>query len=140
MVGNKYLRLKRGTLNEQTIITTLVTRNGIDFINPLATVVMDEKKFTGYLLNPEHEKGKHKALVFDKVLGFNLSNYKQLMQAIKVGIAEYPITRTEATSYGIQYGVDIPIRGTAGRAAVVITGRIEVIDGKLRFITAYVKD
>lgn len=90
-------------------------------------------------MNPNHEKGKHKAYVFDKVLGFNLSNYKQLIQAIRAGLAAYPVSKTEASEHGIKYTVDMQITG-AGRKAVVITGWIEMVEGKLRFTTAYVSD
>jgi hypothetical protein len=45
--------------------------------------VIDPDKFTSYCLDPYHEDGKHKARVFNKVLGFNQSNAIELIIAIR---------------------------------------------------------
>jgi hypothetical protein len=39
-------------------------------------------KLTEYALNPAHRDGKHKARVFESVLGINLSNHHILAKAI----------------------------------------------------------
>jgi len=140
VVNGRYLRLKPGygSIEERTVVTTTIIRNGISYINPLVEVIIEEQKFTKYLLNVEHADGKNKAFVFNKVLGYNLSNYRQLIQAIRNNLSKYPITRVEPTAYGIKYGVDMMITGIKGRS-VVITGWIEVFEGRLRLTTAYIK-
>jgi len=138
VVKDSFLRLKRGHIGEQTIITTCIERNGMTFINPLADVSIDERKFTEYLLNPSHEKGKHKARIYDSILGFNLSNYRQLIDAIRDGLSKYPITKVQPSEYGLKYTIDMKLTGLTGKT-VVITGWIEMIEGKLRLVSAYVK-
>jgi hypothetical protein len=44
--------------------------------------VLEDSKFVGYALNPHSERGQHKARVFAQALGFNLSNWELLKQAI----------------------------------------------------------
>jgi filamentous hemagglutinin len=137
VVGNKYLRMKKGVLSEHEIVTTLVTKNGYSYINPLAEIIMDDRKFTDYLLNLSHEVGKYKAVLFNNVLGYNKTNYRQLMKAIKKGLQDYPISGIEASAHGVKYGVDMRIEGTKG-VSIVITGWIELVEGKIRFVTAYI--
>jgi filamentous hemagglutinin len=137
IIDNRYLRLKRGTLSEQVITTMMVTRNGLDYINPAVPITIEEDKFTKYLLNPNNKTGKHKAYVFDRVLGYNLSNYKQLIKAIRGGLTKYPVVKIEASEHGLKYTVIMQITGTKGRAAVV-TGWIEFVAGELRFTSARV--
>ena len=55
-------------------LTTMIRKNGKDYINPNINIIIDENKFTAYALNPEHEVGRHKAYVFNQVLGYNLTN------------------------------------------------------------------
>ena len=40
-------------------------------------------KLEHYCLNPEHSKGKHKALLFEKRLGITLNNKEILENALK---------------------------------------------------------
>ena len=44
--------------------------------------VIEDSKLVGYALNPHSERGQHKARVFAQALGFNLSNWELLKQAI----------------------------------------------------------
>jgi filamentous hemagglutinin len=43
-------------------------------------VIIDARKLTSYALNPDSPKGKYKALLFDKLLGFNRENYVDLIR------------------------------------------------------------
>ena len=44
--------------------------------------VIEDSKLIHYALNPQNELGQHKARVFESTLGFNLSNWIQLKEAI----------------------------------------------------------
>jgi hypothetical protein len=45
--------------------------------------VIDPAKVTGYSLDPEHDEGRHKAHLFERLLGVNLQNSKLLLDALK---------------------------------------------------------
>ncbi len=49
----------------------------------VSRIAIDDRKFTEYVLNPNSPTGKHKALVFDQVLGFNKDNYIYLIKQIE---------------------------------------------------------
>ncbi len=44
--------------------------------------IVDREKLTGYCLNPEHPRGKHKARVFATALGFTVENADDLRAAL----------------------------------------------------------
>ncbi|MCP4346920.1 MAG: hypothetical protein GY795_15505 [Desulfobacterales bacterium] len=84
---------------------------------------IDMRKFIEYALNPEHSVGGDKAVVFESVLGYNLSNYKSLFYQIKQGVTENTPLPGKADRFGARYTVDIPVRGPEG-TAIVRTGWI----------------
>ncbi len=51
--------------------------------------LIPDEKTIGYALNMEHSTGKHKAIVFEKVLGYNSSNKEQLIKRVRRGLVDY---------------------------------------------------
>lgn len=47
---------------------------------------IDRRNFVAYALNPDHESGRHKAAVFNRVLGFDLSNADVLIDLVRSGV------------------------------------------------------
>ena len=74
-----------------------------------------------YALNPQSELGQHKARVFESALGFNLSNWEQLQQAILDTLPSRSATLISETVFGKKYEVVVPITGANGRTVEVIT-------------------
>lgn len=90
-----------------------------DFANCLA---IDADKLTEYALNPDSPWGGHKAKVFRELLGFTRENYADLLAQIEEkALAAEAIFHSE-DEFGQRYTVDILIRGTEERQAVVRTG------------------
>ena len=92
--------------------------------NPLPncdSALIEDSKLVGYALNPHSERGRHKARVFNSALGFNLSNWEQLKQAILETLPYYEATLTGQTAFGKKYKVVLPITGINRRTANVIT-------------------
>lgn len=83
--------------------------------------IIDPEKFTGYCLNPDHEDGRHKARIFAAKLGFDRSNYTELIASIRRAIVVTTAESLGDTAHGSLWRVDIPIVGPRG-AAVVRTG------------------
>jgi hypothetical protein len=83
--------------------------------------VIEDSKFVSYALNPHSERGQHKARVFESTLGFNLSNWEQLKQAILDALPYRPATLTSETVFGKKYEVVVPITGANGRTVDMTT-------------------
>jgi len=83
--------------------------------------LIDPRKFTEYALSPTSPQGRHKARVFERALGFNLSNWMQLEQAIRDALCDHPARLARVELVGIKYIVVIPVTGPNGRTADVLT-------------------
>jgi filamentous hemagglutinin len=59
--------------------------------------------------------------VFAQALGFNLSNWALLKQAILEALPARPATLTSTTAFGKKYEVVVPITGPNGRMVDVLT-------------------
>jgi filamentous hemagglutinin len=133
-----YIRLRKGQLQTKTINTTLINRNGLSFISPTANVIIPVEKITKYLLSKEHPVGKHKAVLYEKVLGITLDNYTELLTILRDGVKKHPVTNETPTEHGIKYNIDIPVFRN-NRNAIILSAWIEVNEGKIRLATAYIK-
>lgn len=85
-------------------------------------VHVDPRKLTEYALNPQAPRGRHKAVVFQKVLGFTRENYVGLLRQIERQALEARATFHSEDEFGRRYMVDVIVEGTEGRQAVVRTG------------------
>lgn len=86
--------------------------------------VISPDKLKNYCLDMTHEKGGHKAFVFDKVLGYNQSNVDELMEKIAEGVKANSGKPALLDKYGQRHTVDMKITGPTGRTALVRTGWI----------------
>lgn len=87
------------------------------------------EKLTEYALNPEHPVGKYKAVVFEKVLGYNLNNYKDLKKQILENFDEERLSYQREDRFGKRYCGAISITGPNGNTADVMTAWIKENDG-----------
>ena len=83
--------------------------------------VIEDGKLVRYALNPHSERGQHKARVFAQALGFNMSNWEPLKQAILEALPARPATLTSETVFGKKYEVVVPITGPNGHTVDVLT-------------------
>jgi len=83
--------------------------------------VIEESKLVAYALNPQSERGQHKARVFARALGFDLSNWALLQRAILAALPSQPARLTSETAFGKKYEVVIPLTGPNGRTVHVLT-------------------
>jgi len=106
----------------------------------VSCVAVDPRKLTDYALDPHNPVGRHKAVLFDRHLGFTRHNYESLLQQIESNAltAEAHLKRTD--EHGRHYSVDLEIIGTQGRRAVVRTGWLVAPDSdEARLVTLYVR-
>lgn len=99
-----------------------------------AVAVIDPHKFVNYCLDPNNRQGRHKARLFKAALGFDQSNYQDLIASIRDGIAEYQ----GETAHGYRWRVDLSITGSGGSAEVRTAWIYEKVRDVPRLTTAYV--
>ena len=58
---------------------------------------IEDDKLLEYALSPRSERGQHKARVFESALGFNLSNWQELRQAVLSALPKQEATLTGRT-------------------------------------------
>jgi filamentous hemagglutinin len=97
--------------------------------------VIPTEKFTEYALNPDKDANKAKA--FKIALGYDLSNYGELIRGIRNGIKKFNAVYKGKAFYGHKYEIIIRLSGPNGRKANVLTGWL-VNGDNTRMVSAYV--
>ena len=99
--------------------------------------IIPVEKFTEYVLNPE--RSKDKAAAFAKALGYNLSNWQDLINNIRVNIVKFSVTAKADLGHGQRYEVIMDLKGPNGKTARVLTAWIDdKQSGEMRLTNAYV--
>ena len=98
---------------------------------------MSKDKFVAYALNPE--KAPDKARAFKEALGYDLSNYTDLMLNIEANIDESKFVPKDDIGFGLRYEYVVELEGPNGKKANVLTAWIQDGDEK-RMTSVYVTD
>src|SRR5262245_22679828 len=85
-------------------------------------------KLEKYALDPTHPVGKHKARVFESVLGINQSDWRVLANSIQNELPYNKARPTKSDSFGQRYEVIMPITGPNGKTENVLTAWIVKAD------------
>jgi len=81
--------------------------------------VISRDKLEGYVLNPAHDEGKHKARVFKSALGFGQSDWEELKRRILDELPYQEAIPQGEGLWGRKYRVILPIVGlNASKAGV----------------------
>jgi Domain of unknown function (DUF6883) len=99
--------------------------------------VIDPRKLTSYVLNPEHETGGAKAALFRDALGITAADWRFLEAQVRQGLLLAPVHRVRSEQYGVQYHADIAVVGKNGVVKAVRTAWIVASDAPPRLVTAY---
>lgn len=110
--------------------TILAKKIGIQFFAKIS-----ESKFTEYALNPE--KDPNKARAFKDALGYDLSNFRDLIENISSHIDESKFVEKADTGHGMRYEYIMELTGPNGKKANVLTAWIQDGEEK-RLVSAYV--
>jgi len=106
----------------------------------VSRVSIDPRKLTDYALDPGSPWGRHKAMVFERMLGFTREHHTDLMAQIQEQALSAEATFHSQDVFGQRYTVDLWIRGLEGRQAVVRTGWfVHDGTGEARLVTLYVR-
>jgi hypothetical protein len=104
-------------------------------------IVIDPRKLTEYALNLDNPKGKDKAIMFERHLGFTRDNYQLLLDKIKATALDGEATLQRIDLHGQRYQVDLEITGIQSeQLEIVRTGWIvEQNSNAARLVTLYIR-
>lgn len=101
--------------------------------------IVEREKLTGYCLNPNHPRGKHKARVFSLVLGFTIEHAEKLPEALLTAAATEEATPANNDRFGTRYIIDSAIAGPNGTPTLRSTWIIRQGEAVPRLTSCYVK-
>jgi hypothetical protein len=99
--------------------------------------ILDPRKLTDYSLNPDHDDGKHKAWLFQTVLGITQDNYRLLLDALREAAARADVVIGKQDKYGQRYVVDFEFAGPGGKAVVRSAWIIRAGEDVPRLVSCY---
>ncbi len=100
--------------------------------------VIPEAKFTQYALNPIKDPNKAKA--FKDALGYDQTNYAELIANIRNHILASNAIKKPDNGHGGRYEVTMELTGVNGKKANVLTAWIDDKEtGEMRLTSAYIK-
>ena len=106
--------------------------------NGIEPVIPDEK-LLDYCLNPDHEHGQHKALLFSKLLGITEANLEDLREILRAASRDQDIIRSKSTDHGTIYYIDSPV--IRGERTFQLRSLWIVLNGEIipRFVSCYLR-
>lgn len=101
---------------------------------------MPREKLERYLLNPEHEVGRHKARVFASALGIRQRDWEYLRDQLQAAVVDAPLSSVQETPWGRLYELVLTVDGRNGQTRRVVTIWLAAGEETPRLVTAYVAD
>ena len=96
------------------------------------------EKLTGYALDLDHPRGRHKARVFAAALGITANDWPYLHDQILAGLPNALVRSTRITPFGVAYEVVVMIDGLNGATAAVVTTWMVEDDSPPRLTSTWV--
>ncbi len=103
------------------------------------SAVVDLEKLRGYVLDPQHPRGRHKARVFAAALGITTDDAEGLRDDILAAALNHDATTTAHNGYGQRYVLDFPVERRPKRAVVRTTWIVLDNEGFPRLTSCYVR-
>lgn len=101
--------------------------------------IVDRVKLVDYCLAEDHPRGKHKARVFAKALGFTADNAEALRDALLRAAATSDAEEALTDAFGSRYVIDFEATGPSGAAIVRSTWILRRGEARPRLTSCYVK-
>ena len=100
--------------------------------------IIDPRKVTDYCLCPDHDDGKHKAILFEELLGLTLDNADLLLNALKQAAIQEEADIGKLDKYGQRYVLDFDFIGPTGNAKLRSAWIIREGEDVPRLVTCYI--
>lgn len=102
--------------------------------------VIDMKKLIDYVLNSEHEEGKHKAHVFSTVLGVTAKDGAELKDRILAEVVKNPMVPGKEDRFGKRYSVKFDWTRQNRTATVLTSWIVRTSEAVPRLTSCYIVD
>jgi hypothetical protein len=100
--------------------------------------LIDPQKLIAYSLDPEHDEGRHKALLFESLLGISRHNVKLLLDALEQAALTGDAVLGKLDTYGQRYTIDFDFTGPSGTATIRSAWIIRTGEDFPRLVTCYI--
>ena len=100
--------------------------------------VIDVGKIRDYCLSREHPRGRHKALVFERVLGMTAEDSEELQNALRHAAVERDASIGGTVRYGARYIIDFELERGGRKAVVRSCWMVRNGEREPRFVTCFV--
>ena len=104
-----------------------------------ASAIVDITKIRDYCLNPDHPRGKHKARVFQSVLGISAIHAEELRQALATAARDKDATIGSSDSYGTRYIIDFELTRGDRTGPIRSCWIVRSGESESRFVTCFVR-
>ena len=99
---------------------------------------VDPERLRRYVLNPQHEEGKHKARVFRSVFGLDLESTEELRTALVNAASSGEAIETRTDEYGQRYRIDFELERGGRRGVIRSAWFIPAQSGDPRLLSCWV--
>ena len=100
--------------------------------------VVDVRKLRDYCLSVEHPRCRHKARVFEAILGYTAAHAEELRDVLLAAAQSDQAVAGEHDDFGRRYLVDVVVSGPAGEATVRSTWIVRQGEDFPRLTSCYV--
>lgn len=100
-------------------------------------VIVDIRKLRDYCLNPLHKNGKHKARLFDTILGITADNAEELCNILLKSVKVHNAQLGRCDVYGQRYIVDFMIVWCSKQAMIRSAWIVEHNSNIPRLVSCY---
>ena len=99
--------------------------------------VVDIRKLRDYCLNPQHNRGKHKARLFTSLLGMNSDDAEELRNILLEAVKTKDAQLGETDAYGQRYTLDFTLNWRGKQARIRSAWIIETGSDIPKLTTAF---
>ena len=100
--------------------------------------IIDRRKITDYCLNLDHDDGRHKARLFQRLAGLNRHNAALLLDALRQAASCGDAVTGKVDRYGRRYVIDFEFAGPGGTATIRSTWIVKADEDVPRLVTCYI--
>ena len=100
--------------------------------------IIDPRKVIDYCLSPDHDDGKHKARLFQNLLGLTVEHAAGLLDALKEAAASGDAILGRLDRHGQRYVIDFELVGPRRRAIIRSAWIIRTSEIVPRLVTCYI--
>jgi hypothetical protein len=100
--------------------------------------IIEQRKIIDYSLSPDHDDGKHKARLFQDLLGLTRDHATLLLDALKEAAMAGEAVSGRLDRYGQRYVIDFEFVGPTGQAMIRSAWIIRPGETAPRLVTCYI--